>query len=133
MTGPDSPTGDDAERLDDEFAEYQHALFDRIESFMDEEEHDDGYMADLLIDAAIRLRMSSYGVEVDKPSVAGLKLDLDRMRTEIEQAIREVKKDAEEYIANIKAIRAEEDAEEDTEPKTNGEVKQLTSRTDESD
>ena len=126
MTGPDNPADADSERLDDEFAQLQRALFDDIETFMDEEDVDDGTMADLLVDAAIRLRMSAYGVDTDKPSVAGLKMELDRMRTEIEQALREAKKDAEEYIANIKAIRAEEEAEEteeNAEPKVNGEAK----------
>ena len=59
---------------------------------MDEQDIGDLYLADLLLDAAIHLRMSAYAAEVEKPSVAGLKLDLDRLRLDVEQMIRGAKK-----------------------------------------
>jgi hypothetical protein len=102
-------TTDDAG--DDEFAELQRALFVRLESFMDEQDIGDLYLADLLLDAAVHLRMTAYAAEVEKPSVAGLKLDLDRLRLDAEQSIRNAKKDAERFIAEVKEMRAEEERE----------------------
>jgi uncharacterized radical SAM superfamily Fe-S cluster-containing enzyme len=93
---------------DDEFAALQRALFVRLESFMDEQDIGDLDLSDLLLDAAVHLRMSAYAAEVEKPSVAGLKLDLDRLRLDAEQSIRNAKKDAERFIAEVKEARAEE-------------------------
>jgi hypothetical protein len=63
-----------------------------------------------LIDAMIRMRMTAYGLGVESPSVAGLKLDLDRLRNEVGEFVREAKKGAEEYIGHVKEARAEADA-----------------------
>jgi hypothetical protein len=108
--------GDDIGAEDEEFAALQRALFVRLESFMDEQDIGDLYLADLLVDAAVHLRMSAYAAETEKPSVAGLKLDLDRLRGDVEQAIRFAKKDAEAFIAEVKEARAEEEREPGTEP-----------------
>jgi ribosomal protein L7/L12 len=63
----------------------------------------------------IRMRMTAYGMGVESPSVAGLKLDLDRLRDELGVFLREAKKGAEEYIGVVKEMRAKVDAEEDDE------------------
>ena len=47
---------------------------------MDEAEIGEAFVAALLLDAAIKMRMAAYGMGVENPSVAGLKLDLDRLR-----------------------------------------------------
>jgi hypothetical protein len=61
----------------------------------------------------IRMRMTAYGLDVENPSVAGLKLDLDRLRSEVNVFLREAKKGAEEYIVHVKELRAEVDAQEE--------------------
>jgi hypothetical protein len=104
-------TADDVDAEDDAFAALQRALFVRLESFMDEQDIGDLDLSDLLLDAAVHLRMSAYATEVEKPSVAGLKLDLDRLRGDAEQMIRDAKKDAERFIAEVKEARAEEERE----------------------
>jgi hypothetical protein len=107
---------DDVGEADEEFAELQRALFVRLESFMDEQDIGDLYLADLLVDAVIRLRMGAYAAETEKPSVAGLKLDLERLRLDVEQAIRFAKKDAEDFIAEVKEARAQEGEESPKDP-----------------
>jgi hypothetical protein len=108
MARPDEPGIGDEPDGDEEFAALERALFVRLESFMDEQDIDDLYLADLLLDAALHLRMSAYAADVEKPSVAGLKLDLDRLRLDVEQMIRGAKKDAESFIAEVKDLRAAE-------------------------
>jgi hypothetical protein len=110
MARPDDPELGEGGEGDDEYATLQRALFVRLESFMDEQDVGDLYLADLLLDAALHLRMSAYATEVEKPSVAGLKLDLDRLRLDVEQMIRGAKKDAEGFIADVKEARAAEAA-----------------------
>ena len=82
-----------------------------------EEEISEAYVAQLLADAMIRMRMTAYGMGVESPSVAGLKLDLDRLRDELGVFLREAKKGAEEYIGVVKEMRAKVDAEEEDDEK----------------
>jgi hypothetical protein len=109
MAGPD-PVGQDADDVadDEAFVELQRKLFEEIEAFMQAQDVDDGFMVELLVDAAVHLRLTAYGLDVEKPSVAGLKLDLDRLRQEVEQVIRDGKKGAEDFIDRVKEARAQE-------------------------
>ena len=114
MSGSDDGFGDDPgmEAFADEFERHRKALFERIEEFMEEEDLDDEFMGQLLLDALIRLRMATYGVSVERPSVAGLKLDLERLQKEVVEVLRLAKKDAEDFIATVKQARAAAEAEE---------------------
>jgi len=87
---------------------YRFDVYARLKAEIDE-----AYVAQLLVDAMIRMRMTAYGVGVESPSVAGLKLDLDRLRNEVGEFLREAKKGAEEYIGHIKKMRAEYDKEDE--------------------
>jgi hypothetical protein len=104
--------GDDPamEEFAEEFERHRNAIYGRLSDYMDAAEIDEAYMAQLLIDAMIRMRMTAYGLGVESPSVAGLKLDLDRLRNEVNEFVREAKKGAEEYIGHVKEARAEADA-----------------------
>ena len=113
MAGPDS-AGEDAEHdtVDEEILALQRKLFEQIEAFMQAQDIEDGFMVELLADAAVHLRMTAYGLDVEKPSVAGLKLDLDRLRQELEQMIRDAKRGADEFIERVKEARAQEHEQE---------------------
>ncbi len=91
----------------EEIGRHRAAIYERISTYMDENDIPDGAMADLLIDMAVRLRMVAYGFEVEKPSASGLKLDLDRFAREFTELVRDVKKDAAELVENIKALYAQ--------------------------
>src|ERR1700722_10463377 len=107
----------------EEFERHRDALYEHIVDFMEEEDISEDYVAQLLADAMIRMRMTAYGIGVESPSVAGLKLDLDRLNKELGEFLREAKKGAEEYIGHVKEMRAEIDAgvEEDESDEENGE------------
>jgi hypothetical protein len=112
MSDSDDLFGDDPamEEFAEEFERHRNAIYGRLSDYMDAAEIDEAYMAQLLIDAMIRMRMTAYGLGVESPSVAGLKLDLDRVRNEVNEFVREAKKGAEEYIGHVKEARAEADA-----------------------
>ena len=118
MSDPDDLPGDDPEtdKFVEEFERHRDALCDHICGFMEEAEINEAYVAQLLADAMIRMRMTAYGMGVESPSVAGLKLDLDRLRDELGVFLREAKKGAEEYIGLVKKMRAEVDEEGEEEP-----------------
>jgi hypothetical protein len=112
----------------DEFAadveRHRDAIHEMICDYMDEAEITEAYVAQLLIDAMIRMRMTAYGLGVENPSVAGLKIDLDRLRDEVGVFLREAKKGAQEYIAQVKDMRARADSETEEDDEKSGEDKE---------
>jgi hypothetical protein len=115
MSDSDDLSGDDPEmdKFVEDFERHRDALYDCILDYMDEEEIDEAYVAQLLMDAMIRMRMTAYGLGVESPSVGGLRMDLDRLKDEVNVFLREAKKGAEEYIGLVKKMRAEVDEEDE--------------------
>jgi hypothetical protein len=114
MSDSDEVPGDDpaTDEFVEEFERHRDAIYERICDYMEEVEINEAYVAQLLVDTMIRMRMSAYGLGVESPSVAGIKMDLDRLKDEVSVFLREAKKGAEEYIDHVKQMRAEIDAEE---------------------
>jgi hypothetical protein len=108
MSDPDDFPDDEPamDQFVEDFERHRDAILDRIYAYMEDEDLDEGYVAQLLADTMIRMRMTAYGLGVESPSVAGLKLDLDRLSKELGESLREAKKDAEDYIEQVKEVRA---------------------------
>jgi hypothetical protein len=107
MSDSDDLVGDGPDdKFVEDFERHRDAIYDCILDYMDEEGIGEAYVAQLLIDATIRMRMTAYGLGVESPSVAGLKMDLDRLKDEVNVLLREAKKGAEEYIGHVKDMRA---------------------------
>ena len=96
----------DEEEFAQTFGRHSEAIYERISEYMDQEELDEAYMAQVLIELMLRMRMTAYGIEVESHSVSGLKLDLDRLGRELDTYLREAKKNADEYIRHVKEMRA---------------------------
>ena len=111
MSDSDDLSGEDPEidEFVEDFERHRNAIYESILDYMEEVEIGEAYVAQLLIDAMIRMRMTAYGLGVESPSVAGLKMDLDRLKDEVNMFLREAKKGAEEYIVHVKELRAEDD------------------------
>ena len=84
-----------------------------VTDFADENEMSSGFLAMLLLDLGVSSHVVHYVTTVDKPSVGGLKLELDRLRREIDEMVRAFKKDAETILAATKQAMAEADLEFD--------------------
>ncbi len=114
MANPKEPPFDDeagsADR--DDFDEMSQALHDHLQAFADEHDLLQGAVSLLLLDAAVKWRMTDYAVSVKKPSASGLKLELDRMRRELEEMLHGAKKSADEFIAHAKDAIAEAERDE---------------------
>ena len=111
MSGSDDLSGEDPHlaQIAQEFERHCDELYERIADYMDEAEIGEAYVAQLLLEAMIRMRMEAYAIDVEKPSVAGLKLDLDRLQRQVDELVREAKKGAEDYIREVKKERSEVD------------------------
>jgi hypothetical protein len=100
MTDSDDQSEKDPEF--DQFAEdyegHRAALFDLVSDYMDKHDLEEGYVAQLLLDLTLNMRMAAYAMGVESPSAAGLRLDLDRWQREVVGFVREAQKDAESYI-----------------------------------
>jgi hypothetical protein len=98
-----------------EFDQLTDRLFERVAEFADDEDVADEILPLLLLRLSATTRMMAYATSVAKPSASGLKLDLDRFRQDIEGLIREMKKDAEQFITQAReAIAAEDPGEDET-------------------
>src|ERR1700682_2280198 len=97
-----NPFGEDGDDAVDDFERLSQLLFQRVVDFADEEEVAAGLLSPLLLRLAVTMRMMDCGAATAKPSGGGLKLDLDRFRRDIENIIRETKKDADRFVAEAK-------------------------------
>jgi hypothetical protein len=87
--------GEDGDEAVDDFNRLTDLLFQRVSEFADEED------------------VAAYAVSVAKPSGGGLKLDLDRFRRDADELIREMKKDADRFIAQVRESMAADELGED--------------------
>jgi hypothetical protein len=88
-------------------------LFERVSEFADEEDVADDILPLLLLRLSATMRMIAYAASVAKPSGGGLKLDLDRFRRDADELIREMKKDADRFIAQARESLAAAEPRED--------------------
>jgi len=108
VTDQNPPAGDeDFDAFVEEYEEHRDALYDLISDYADNEQLDDGMLAAMVLDLAVSLRMIAYANSVEKPSVSGLKMELDRFNKDAEEHARSAKQDAESFIAEVKAQREE--------------------------
>jgi len=104
---------DEGEEILSEFDRLTEILSQRMVDFAEEEGIPDEMLSPLLLRLSLTSRMVGYAASAAKPSGAGLKLDLDRFRRDVEVVIRETKKDAEGFIARAKASIAAAELDED--------------------
>jgi hypothetical protein len=118
MAGPkDEWLDEDAQADDDEYTSMREALLDLVTDFADDRDLPIGALSPLLVDLAVSSRMLDYVLSMEKPSGSGLKLDLDRMRREVEDFLRDCKRHADEFVAHSKdqISKMEDDGEPDDE------------------
>jgi hypothetical protein len=96
---------------------YRHgvALHQLVQEYMDEHDLSDEMTSLMLLNMSVRMRMVGYALGTEKPSGSGLKLDLDRFRREIDDCVRDAKKNADHFIAEAKEALAAAENEADDE------------------
>ena len=110
---------EDTDEAVHDFDRLTNILFEHVSAFADDEDVADDLLPLLLLRLSLTTRMMAYAGSVAKPSSGGLKLDLDRFRRDAEDLIREMKKDADQFITHFKeAIETDEPDEDDDENTT---------------
>jgi hypothetical protein len=95
--------GEEHDADENEFERHSRAVHELVQDYLDEHDISDSAGSVLLLNAALTLRMIGYATEVEKPSASGLKLYLDRFGREMDDAVRNAKKGADEFIEASKA------------------------------
>jgi hypothetical protein len=104
---------EDGDETLSEFDRLTEILSQRMVEFAEEEGIPDEMLSPLLLRLSLTSRMVAYAATAAKPSGAGLKLDLDRFRRDVDNVIRETKKDADRFIAHAKESIAAAELDED--------------------
>jgi hypothetical protein len=92
----------------DDFDRLTDLLFQRVAEFAEDEDVPDDVLSMLLLRLSLTTRMMTYVMSVAKPSGSGLKLDRDA-----EELIREMKKEADQIVAQAKMTIATAGVDED--------------------
>ena len=116
MGSSDDGSGMGPDDFEEEMERHNRAIDELLSDYMDEHDISMEAASFLLLTVSVRMRMVAYGLETKKPSVSGLKLDLDRFRREVDELVREAKKSAEDFIQEFKKEIAELENEEGGEP-----------------
>ncbi|HSI40018.1 MAG TPA: hypothetical protein VLA00_05665 [Xanthobacteraceae bacterium] len=109
MNGPDDDNEIGFDEFADAYEEHRADLYEMLIAYADEHDLNDGFLAQIISDLGVSLRMVAYASETEKPSVGGLRLDLDRFARELGDTVREAKKGAAEFIEEAKRVRQAED------------------------
>jgi hypothetical protein len=104
MADEKPPVDEDQSEGDRLFEEDQSALFSAITEMMDERGLDEHEIVPLLLDAAYHFRSVGYVAETAKPSEAGLRMDLDRLRKLVDELHRDYRKNAGNVVRDIGAM-----------------------------
>ena len=99
----------DHESWDDEQEAHAEAIREMVLDYLDEHQVDEGTAVFGLVEIALSIAMSGYVMSVDKPSVGGLRMALDRLGKDIADLVREAKKGAEDFLTETKAALEGED------------------------
>ena len=107
-----SPEDSDA---DDEYERVLELLQSHISDFAEQHDVPLGALSVVLLEVAVMSRMTDYVFSVEKPSASGLKLDIDRMRRELDDFVRHCKRNADGFIRHMKEEMREAERENDAE------------------
>ena len=100
-------TEQEMEAWEAEQDEHAEEIKNIVLDYVEENEVPDQTAVFTLLQIDVSLQMSSYMMETEKPSVAGLKLELDRFGGDIADLIRDSKKGAAEFIESYRSVMGE--------------------------
>jgi hypothetical protein len=97
--------------FDDEQEYHAEEIKNIVLDYVEENEVPEETAIVSLIQLAVSMQMATYMGSVEKPSVNGLKMELERFGKDIDEMLREAKNGAAEFVEDYKAAMAEEDGE----------------------
>ncbi len=107
-----APNEEDLEEFEAEQEEFAEEIRNLVLDYVEDNDVPEPTAVFTLIQLALSMHMSGYLGTVDKPSVAGLKLELDRFGNDLQEIIRDAKKNAGEFIEDFKTMQSAIDDED---------------------
>jgi hypothetical protein len=104
---------DDEFEFDDEQEAHAEEIKNIVLDYVEENEVPEETAIFTLVQLAVSMQMATYMGSVEKPSVNGLKMELERFGKEIDDMLREAKNGAAEFVEDYKAAMEEEGPHED--------------------
>jgi hypothetical protein len=86
----------------DDYEQCREAFNEMVSAFSEEHNLSFGEVSVLLLDLGISSREIDYLLSTEKPSVSGLRLELDRLLRDFAEAVRASKKNAETFLQKTK-------------------------------
>ena len=96
----EQPDPEDSE-LESEYERMRELLQSHISDFAEQHDVPVGLLSLVLLEVAVMSRMTDYVLSVEKPSASGLKLDIDRMRRDLDDFVRHCKRNADGFIRHM--------------------------------
>jgi len=115
---PPAPPAEDESEGERLFREDESALFDALAGVMEDRGLDEEDLVPMLISIVYHFRSFAYVASTAKPSEAGLKLDLDRLRKLVDEVHRDYRKNAATVVRDLAAALEEGDEPEMVTPET---------------
>lgn len=110
VNGHGSDDDADLGSYDDEQEAHADAIREMVLDYLEENDVDEGTAVFGLVEIALSIAMSGYVMGVEKPSVGGLTMHLDRLNKDISDLVREAKKNARSFIEETQAALDGDDA-----------------------
>lgn len=102
---------EEMEAFEAEQDEHAEEIRNIVLDYMEENEVPEATAIYTLLQLALSLEMSGYVAGTEKPSVQGLKMELDRFSSDFSDLVREAKKDAQDFIDSYR--KAAEEGQDD--------------------
>jgi hypothetical protein len=106
----------DPDASEQEIADEMEALFmafhEHVQEFAQERELNDGMVSLLTLRLSLSARMFDYVMSTEQPSGSGLKLELERYRRDVDDAVRAARKGADDFVAKAREAIAEAEADD---------------------
>ncbi len=99
------------------YEECRKEVFDFLAELADRRGLEAEHICDLLLDLSVTYRLVGYVEETEKPSVAGLRLTLDRLRRKLDGLVRSEKKSAPQRLPDMIAVKETDGQDTDATPR----------------
>ena len=108
----DHQTPSDDFEFDDEQEAHVEEIRNIVLDYVEDNDVPEATAIVALIELAVSMNMGAYVGSVEKPSVSGLKMEIERFGKEIDAILRDAKKNAEGFIEDYKSAIEDEDGED---------------------
>jgi hypothetical protein len=95
------------------YENHRSELYEIIYEYVDEEELNEDFLAQPMLDLAVSTRLNAYAAEAEHPTAEGVVSELDKFAAEMNDLVVEAKREAGAFVEALLEERARADDEDD--------------------